>query len=93
MMKQGSPWRKHAFCKRENACKAPRGSCQRYIKTGIFAIELSGFIKNAFEIRNDSDYQDFYVISRDDVAAQIANATTFLAAVEDYIAVKFPADT
>jgi hypothetical protein len=57
----------------------------KYIKAGIFPAELSSVIRSAFEIRNDSDYQDFYVISRDDVAVQIANAKTFLAAVEGYI--------
>jgi uncharacterized protein (UPF0332 family) len=58
---------------------------QRYTKTGIFPSEFSDIVGNAFEVRNDSDYEDFYVISKDDVAAQITNAKTFLAAVEDYI--------
>jgi len=58
---------------------------QKYIKTGIFSAEMSSIIKNAFEIRNDSDYQDFYIVSREKVEAQIANAKTFLAAVEEYL--------
>jgi uncharacterized protein (UPF0332 family) len=56
-----------------------------YIKTGVFPAELSDIIKNAFEVRNDSDYQDFYVISKAKVAAQIENAKVFLAAAEEYI--------
>jgi len=63
---------------------------QQYIKTGIFPVDLSKVIGDAFKIRTDSDYQDFYVVSKDAVASQIANAKTFLEAVEDYINSKFP---
>ena len=39
----------------------------------------------AFEMRNDSDYQDFYVVSKADVMEQVENAKLFLEAVEEYI--------
>ena len=58
---------------------------QRYIKTGIFPIELSDVIERAFKTRNKSDYDDFYVISKSDASAQAVDAKTFLAAVETYI--------
>jgi len=58
---------------------------QRYIKTGIFPANFSGIITSAFEVRNDSDYQDFYIISKEKVENQIANAKVFLTAIEDYI--------
>ena len=58
---------------------------RRYIKNGIFPKEFSDIIEDAFDVRTDSDYNDFYVISKDDVTLQIENAKTFLAAVEDYI--------
>jgi uncharacterized protein (UPF0332 family) len=44
-----------------------------------------GFYRDAFNIRNDSDYEDHFVISKFDVAVQIDNASLFLAAVEKYI--------
>ena len=56
-----------------------------FIKTGVFPVEFSRIIGRAFEVRNDSDYEDFYVISKDEVTQQTRNARTFLAAVEDYI--------
>jgi len=59
---------------------------QRYIKTGVFSTLFSDIVKDAFDIRNDSDYQDFYVISKTDVIQQLENAKKFLKAVEDYIA-------
>jgi uncharacterized protein (UPF0332 family) len=58
---------------------------QKYIKTGIFAAEFSDVIENAFSIRNKSDYDDFFVISKEEVTQQIANARVFLEAVENYI--------
>jgi uncharacterized protein (UPF0332 family) len=57
-----------------------------YIGTGIFPKEFSKIIKNAFEIRNESDYNDFYIVSKEKVAAQVENAKTFLEAVEKYVA-------
>ena len=57
----------------------------RYIKTDCFPKEFSKMIRKAFKVRNGSDYDDFYVISKDDVATQIENAKTILAAVEAYI--------
>jgi len=57
----------------------------RFIKSGIFPVEFSDIIGVAFEIRNDSDYKDFFVISKADVAEQIKNAKTFLTAVDAYL--------
>lgn len=44
---------------------------QNYIKTGLFDIELSDYLSIASEARNSSDYDDFYVISKDEVDMQI----------------------
>lgn len=38
---------------------------KQYIKTGVFDVELSDIIGEAFDIRNDSDYDDYYVISKE----------------------------
>jgi len=59
-----------------------------YIKTGIFSANLSDIIKKSFRDRNECDYMDFYVVSRDDAAVQIEDAKTFLAAVEEYVVPK-----
>lgn len=50
---------------------------KEYIKTGIFDIELSDIIREAFDIRSDSDYDDYYLISKEDVMEQIQNAEIF----------------
>ena len=58
---------------------------RRYIKTKIFPNDFSDIIGNAFEVRNSSDYEDFYVISKEEVEQQAENANLFLTAVERYL--------
>ncbi len=58
---------------------------KEYIKTGIFDVELSDIISMTFEIRSNSDYDDFYVISMEEVNEQIENAIRFCDAVELYL--------
>lgn len=58
---------------------------KNYIKTGIFKVELSDIITEAFDIRTDSDYDDFYIVSKEDIYIQINNAKFFLEEVEKYI--------
>ena len=58
---------------------------QYYIKTKIFNYKFSDIIKNAFEIRNESDYEDFYVLSKKDTEQQIENAAEFIDEIEKYI--------
>ena len=41
--------------------------------------------KEAYEIRNESDYEDFYVVSETEARQQLDNAGEFLEAVEEYI--------
>ena len=51
---------------------------KRYIKTGVFEIRLSHIISVLFDTRTDSDYDDFFVISKAEVAEQTENAAYFL---------------
>lgn len=59
-----------------------------YIKTGIFEKELSYILRDAFSLRTDSDYEDFYVVSRDAVIEQVAGAERFCDEVKKYIETK-----
>ena len=58
---------------------------QSYVKTGKFDKEYSYIVQEAFEVRQESDYEDFYVISKEDAVAQYENAGKFVSAVEEYI--------
>ncbi|MFR4000442.1 MAG: HEPN domain-containing protein [Christensenellales bacterium] len=58
---------------------------REYVHTGRFSREYSDMLMNASAIRNSSDYDDFYLASRDETAEQIENARRFVDAVEAYI--------
>ncbi|MDO4608947.1 MAG: HEPN domain-containing protein [Clostridia bacterium] len=58
---------------------------KRYIKTNIFDTFLSDIISALFEIRTDSDYDDFFIISKADIELQIKNAEFFLNTICDYL--------
>jgi uncharacterized protein (UPF0332 family) len=58
---------------------------REFIKTGAFSEEISDYIRSAFRVRNNSDYQDFYLISRDNANLQIADAQKIIDAVERYL--------
>jgi len=56
-----------------------------YVKTGKFDDFYSDMIREAFDIRTDSDYQDFYFISKAEVVEQLENAKIFLKTVQVYV--------
>lgn len=56
-----------------------------YIKTEIFEAKLSHIISILFNIRADSDYDDFFVISKEEVVEQIENAEFFLNKIKEYL--------
>lgn len=58
---------------------------QNYVKTGIFDVELSEVLTSASEVRNSSDYDDFYVISKEEVDNQIENAEVFSRDIKEYL--------
>lgn len=58
---------------------------ENYIKNGIFEKQYSYIVKNAFQVRQESDYEDFCLISKEEVCEQIENAENFLNAVNSYI--------
>ena len=58
---------------------------QEYIKTGLFDKRYSQTISDAFEIRNEADYDVAYLISMEEVQVQIERADEFLRAVETYL--------
>ena len=46
---------------------------------------MSDIISEAFDIRSDSDYNDYFVISKKEVEEQILNARYFYDKVEKYV--------
>ncbi len=58
---------------------------QSYIKTGILDTEMSKIIDDLEVIREDSDYDDFYIIIKEDVEIQAKRAEYFVSEVESYL--------
>lgn len=58
---------------------------QSYIKTGILDTEMSKIIDDLDVIREDSDYDDFYIILKEDVEIQAKRAEYFVSEVESYL--------
>lgn len=58
---------------------------RRYVKEGIFPVEISKMVGSAFTIRNASDYDDMFIASKNDTEEQINNAEYVYKVIEDYI--------
>ena len=61
---------------------------QHTLKTGRMDSGFSVVIKKASYCRNKSDYDDFYIVSREETAEQIKNAEKFVGAVKTYLEIE-----
>ena len=55
----------------------------------MFDASLSGLISELSDVREGSDYNDFFIVSKADTAEQVQSAGTFLMAVETYLRTKY----
>lgn len=58
---------------------------KEFIKTNIFDKKYSKYLQQAFQIRNSCDYDDFFIVSKQDAEEQYVRAKELLAVVEKYI--------
>lgn len=58
---------------------------KRYIKTGGLSTEISKIIDIQFSVRSHSDYDDFYVISKNESINQLHEAEKMVSEVEKYL--------
>lgn len=58
---------------------------KNYVKSGIFGKEYSTILMEAFDIRSNSDYDDYYIISKEEVQEQIQNAQYFQDGIINYV--------
>ena len=56
-----------------------------YIKTHIISVDASDILGEAFNSRNESDYKDFFEVSREQAEQQLCNAKRFMEIVEVYL--------
>lgn len=65
---------------------------KEYVKSGKFNKKYSKYISQAFQIRNNSDYADFFLVSLQDAKEQYERAEEFLDAVETFIRENYYSD-
>lgn len=58
---------------------------KEYIKTEIFDKKYSKYLQQAFQIRNSCDYDDFYIVSKQDAQEQYDRAMELLLVISKYI--------
>lgn len=58
---------------------------KEYIKTEKFDKKYSKYISQAFQIRNNTDYADFFIVSVHDAKEQYEKAEEFLKVIEEYL--------
>lgn len=58
---------------------------KEYIKTQKFPTLLSDIIGKLFTVRNKSDYDDFYIIKKEDVISQLSSAEFFLTEIRKFL--------
>jgi len=58
---------------------------RHYIKTGVFKAEFSGYLSSLFQIRQDSDYDPMFIITKSEVLLQLEHAKEIVLAVTDYL--------
>lgn len=58
---------------------------KEYIKTGVFDKKYSKYISQAFQIRNNTDYADFFIVSQGDAVDQYEKAAEFYEAITNYL--------
>ena len=56
-----------------------------YVKSGIFDKDTSDIINTAFKLRQKSDYQDFYMVSKEQAQTQIEKADLIISRVHPYL--------
>lgn len=58
---------------------------ENYVKSQIFEIDYGKIVKNASVIRNNSDYDDFFIATKEQAENQIKDAKKFILATEKYL--------
>lgn len=58
---------------------------QEYVKTGLIPKEASKVIRHASELREQADYEDFYLATEEEAKETLEGAQRFLSAVELFL--------
>ena len=62
---------------------------KNYVKEGIFDKDVSKIIDGAYRLREKADYQDFYIVSKDQAIEQKEKAEQILSIIRPYLEEKY----
>ncbi len=62
---------------------------EKYLKTEIFNKEISEYITSLFRVRTASDYDDFYIVSKEEAKSQVQKAKTIVDNVKQYLSTQY----
>ena len=62
---------------------------RRYIKTNILPRDISPMIEELVEVRQGSDYDDFYFLTHAEVAEQLKNAHYFVQVIDSFLLTQY----
>jgi uncharacterized protein (UPF0332 family) len=74
-----------AVLAKENVDFSRHSGVIAYFQTGKIDKKYSKYLQNAFQIRNNCDYDDFYLVSVDDAEEQYNNAVEMLDMIREYL--------
>ena len=58
---------------------------KEYLKTELFDKKYSKYISSAFQIRNNCDYDDFFIVSKEEAIEQYEHAYELYEAVKKFL--------
>lgn len=58
---------------------------REYIRLEMFDKKYSDYIGDAFRFRNNSDYADFFIVSREETETQYNHAVEFYGEIKNYL--------
>ena len=58
---------------------------KRYLKTEIIDRKMSATISELFDLRTDCDYDNFFVISKEETKSAVTKADEFVKTIEKYL--------
>lgn len=61
---------------------------QHYVKAGIFDKDISKMVDSCYRMREKADYDDFYLVAKEDAVLQLAKARRIICSVEAYLITK-----
>lgn len=61
---------------------------KNYVASGKLDKKFSKMLTNAFDIRRDSDYKDFFKATREDAERQVTDALEFVQVIQSFLGLR-----